>query len=142
MIYTFPAYIVWLTIGLAVVTGVAAVPLLMFRQWRFGLIAAFISLLAGFIFAPCLALDRVVLDDEKLQQTTGFWFSPTVKGFQLADVEHIAIGTARGRKNREHMVWNVTYKDGRTEQINPGDLWEMNSADIAARLRAKGIDVR
>jgi hypothetical protein len=142
MVYTFPTYIVWICIAVAVITGVAAVPLLLARQWRYGVVAAIISLLAGFLFAPCIAMDRVVLDDEKLQQTTGFWFSPTIKGFRLAEVKQVEIGTARDRKNREKMVWNVTYKDGRSEQIDPGDLWEMNSRDIAERLRAKGIDIR
>ena len=39
-----------------------------------------------------LALDRFVLDDQKLEQTTGFWFAPLTKGFRPADVEYVEIG--------------------------------------------------
>jgi hypothetical protein len=97
---------------------------------------------AGGVFAPMLAMDRVVLDDEKLEQTTGFWFAPTVKGFRFADVATIAIGTTRDRKNREVEVWRVKGRDGQTREIDPGDLWEINGQDIIRRLREKGIEVR
>ena len=99
-------------------------------------------MLAGAIFAPALALDRVVLDDEKLEQTTGFWFSPTVKGLRLADTAVVTIGTELDRKGRTQEVWIITAKDGSTRTIDPGDLWEMNGADIIKRLREKGIEVR
>ena len=89
-----------------------------------------------------LGLDRVVLDDQKLEQTTGFWFAPLTKGFRLADVEYVEIGTARNGRGREYEVWIVKHKSGRTQTIDPGDLWEMNGPDIVARLRTKGIEVR
>jgi hypothetical protein len=143
MIYSFPSYVPGIAIAIAVLAASIGVLLLWRRQpLVVALIAFGVSAVAGGLFAPMLAMDRVVLDDEKLEQTTGFWFAPTVKGFRLAEVESVAIGTARDRKNREIEVWIVKGRDGQTREIDPGDLWEMNGQDILRRLREKGIDVR
>ncbi|WP_437981664.1 hypothetical protein [Sorangium sp. So ce117] len=143
MIYSFPSYVPGIAIAVAVIAASIGVLLLWRRQpLVVALIAFGVSAVAGGLFAPMLAMDRVVLDDEKLEQTTGFWFAPSVKGFRLAEVESVAIGTARDRKNREIEVWIVKGRDGQTREIDPGDLWEMNGQDILRRLREKGIDVR
>lgn len=83
-----------------------------------------------------LAQDRVVLDSEKLEQTTGFWLAPTVKGFRLTDVESITIGTAKDRRNREYEVWDVMLKNGQLQRIDPGDLWEINEIAGSDRQQA------
>ncbi|WP_437825800.1 hypothetical protein [Sorangium sp. So ce1153] len=143
MIYTLPSYIPGIAVAIAVIAVLVGALLLWGRKpLRFALIAFLVAAIAGGIFAPMLAMDRVVLDDQKLEQTTGFWFAPTVKGFRLADVAFVAIGTARGRKNRVVEVWIVKMKNGETREIDPGDLWEMNGEDIVRRLREKGIEVR
>ncbi|WP_437324927.1 hypothetical protein [Sorangium sp. So ce381] len=143
MIYSFPSYVPGIAIAIAVVAASIGALLLWRRQpMIIALIAFGVAAVAGGLFAPMLAMDRVVLDDQKLEQTTGFWFAPTVKGFRLAEVASLAIGTARDRKNREIEVWIVKMKDGQTREIDPGDLWEMNGQDIIRRLREKGIDVR
>src|SRR4030095_6548549 len=143
MIYTFPSYVPGIAVAIAVLAGAIAA----FLLWRrkpgvFVLIAFGITISAGGIVAPMLAMDRVVLDDNKLEQTTGFWFAPTVKGFRFADVEFVTIGTARDRKNRKYEVWLVKLKNGQTQEIDPGDLWVKNDKDIIERLSAKGIEVR
>jgi hypothetical protein len=114
------------------------------RQWFPAVIALVAAVFAGGIIAPGLVMDRVVLDDTKLEQTTGFWFSQTVKGFRLAEVESIKITImkATGRKDRDYAVWIARLKNGGTRQVDPGDLWENNSEDIIERLKAKGIEVR
>jgi hypothetical protein len=143
MIYRFPTYVPGIALAIAVLAASIGALLLWRRQpLTIALIAFGVAAVAGGVFAPMLAMDRVVLDDEKLEQTTGFWFAPTVKGFRFADVASIAIGTTRDRKNREVEVWRVKGKDGQTREIDPGDLWEMNGQDIIGRLREKGIDVR
>ncbi len=142
MTYTFPVYVPGAAVAVAVVAAFAGVLLLWMRKPLLLALAAFgVAAFSGGFIAPILALDRVVLDDEKLEQTTGFWFMPTVKGFRLADVELITITIKRDRKNREREVWVVTTQDGRTQEIDPGDLWELNGADIIKRLREKGIEV-
>jgi uncharacterized membrane protein len=142
MTYTFPSYIP----AVAIAIGILAVAIVTFLLWKrkslvLALIAFGISVIAGGLFAPMLALDRVVLDDQKLEQTTGFWFAPTVKGFRLADIESVTITTARDMKNREYEVWVAKLKNGQSQEIDPGDLWEMHGEDIIKRLRAKGIKV-
>jgi hypothetical protein len=143
MTYTFPSWVPLLAVAAAVIAAVVGIILYRLRKpTKLVLIAFAVALVAGGVFAPMLAMDKVVLDDEKLEQTTGFWFSPTVKGFRLAEVEQVEITTRRGRKNREEEVWVVQKKDGSMETINPGDLWEHNGPDIIKRLREKGIQVR
>lgn len=80
-----------------------------------------------------------VLDDEKLQQTTGFGFHSTVKGFALKAVASVQIGSARDRKNGEYEVWIVNCKNGSTEIIDPGDLWILHRSDLIRRLGEKGM---
>jgi len=95
MIYAFPSYVPGIAVAVAVLAATIGALLLWKRKpLVLSLIALGVSALAGGIVAPMLALDRVVLDDEKLEQTTGFWFAPTVKGFRLADVALVTIGTA------------------------------------------------
>jgi hypothetical protein len=83
-----------------------------------------------------------VLDGEKLQQTTGFWFHSTVKGFALKAVASVQIGSARDRKNGEYEVWIVNCKNGSTEIIDPGDLWILHRSDLIRRLGEKACPVR
>ena len=142
MVYTFPTYVPGIAVAVAALAATIGAFLLWKRQpWMFSFIAFGVSVLAGGLVAPMLAMDRVVLDDEKLEQTTGIWFAPTVKGFRLGDVALVTIDTARDSQNREYEVWIVRMKNGQTRQIDPGDLWEMNGPDIIARLREKGIEV-
>lgn len=139
MTYTFPTWIpltAWVIAALALCFG-----FLLRRRPIALLVGLFVAAISGALVAPMLWLDRVVINDEKLEQTTGFWWSPTVKGFRIAEVSHVLITTSRDRRNRFSEIWVVTFKDGRTQDIDPGDLWEMNGDDITQRLRAFGIEV-
>lgn len=143
MTYQFPFYVI--ALAAAVSLGLIILTVVLVRKdasLKAKLVSGLLAVLAAVIITPALALDKVVLDEVKLQQTTGFWFSPTKKGFVLADVASVHIGTAVGRKNREYEVWNVNYQNGTTESIDPGDLWILHRADIIARLRERGLTVR
>lgn len=142
MVYTYPDYMVWICIVVALIAAIAAVKLWPTRHRQLAIMASVVSLYVGLLLAPALAMDRVLLNDERLQQRTGFWFSPTTSGFRLADVDHIQISTKRGPKSRMQTVWSVNFKDGRSLQIEPSSLWERNSLEILERLRAKGIEFR
>lgn len=140
MTYTFPFYFPAGAVLISLIALAAGIILILKKaSLRAIIIAFFFAAMAGGVFAPLLFMDRVVLDEEKLEQTTGFWWSPSVKGFRLADVESVRMGKDRDRKNREFEVWIVRYKNGSIETIDPGDLWEMNGDDIRARLRLRGI---
>lgn len=142
MTYTFPAYIPMLVALAALIVAVLGVVLHRRGRPRPVLFVCLgVAAFLGIGIAPGIALDRVVLDDEKLEQTTGFWFAPTVKGFYLADVSSITIRNVRDRRNRWQEVWFIAYRDSTTSRIDPGDLWEMNGPEIAERLRARGIVV-
>lgn len=143
MKYTFPIYVPAIAIAISVIACVIGAYLIRAKKSIKNIIIAFVvGALSGGIFAPMLAMDCVILDDQKLEQTTGFWFAPTVKGFRLDEVSYIQIGTARDRKNREYEIWRVSYLNGQIQDIDPGDLWEINGADIIQRLRSKGIKIQ
>jgi hypothetical protein len=97
-------------------------------------------LLGGFL-APMMYLDRVVVTLEKIEQTTGFWWSPTVKGFAYSGVALVRITTARDRRGRSFEMWEVHYKDGAVKEIDPGDLWVVNGAEIVSLLRKYNVSV-
>ncbi|HWB01589.1 MAG TPA: hypothetical protein VG796_01110 [Verrucomicrobiales bacterium] len=144
MIYKFPLWIPGIAIAVVVIAAAAGVFFWWKRsQWLPAVILLAIAMFGGGIIAPGLLMDRVVLDDTKLQQTTGFWFSPTIKGFNLAGLKSIRIikVKAMGRNDRDHDEWIATMKSGRTEQLDPGDLWENNTDDIVDCLKARGIEV-
>jgi hypothetical protein len=142
MVYKLPLYLPGLAAAVGMIAAAVAVLLLWKRKLLvLALLASGLAVFSGVLLAPMLALDRVVLDDEKLEQTTGFWFAPTVQGFRFADVDSIEIGTAHNDRNWEYEVWIVKGKNGKVRRIDPGDLWELNGPDIIARLRTKGIQV-
>lgn len=143
MTYSFPAYVSGIAFAIAALAALVGLILLTCRKPLAAALSLFgVAVLAGGIIGPMLALDRVVLDDHKLEQTTGFWFAPTVKGFQLDEVASLTITVVRGRKDLDYEVWTAQMKNGGSKQVDPGDLWEMNGADIIERLRKRGIEVR
>ena len=146
MIYTFPIYITGTAVAVTVLTAVLGVYLLRKRKLLIVALASLlVSAMAGGIFVPTLAMDRVILDDEKLEQPTGIWFAPSTKGtreFRLADTALVTVSMAYVEHAGLTEVGIVTNKNGEQQVIDPGDLWVMNGADIIARLREKGIEVR
>lgn len=142
MTYTFPLYIPVL-VGLAAL-AIAALGVVLYRRSgsRPVLFACLgVATFLGGIIAPGIALDRVVLDDEKLEQLSGFWFARTTRGFYLADVSSITIRNERDRRNNWHEVWHIAYRDSTMSRVDPGDLWQTNGPDISRRLRTRGIVV-
>lgn len=142
MTFTFPSHIIAIPIVVGVIALlVALVGGLKFKNIPVVLIGLFFAFNALGLFAPMMWLDRVVLDEQKLEQTTGFWFAPTVKGFEYDEVTSVTITTEITPKGLENDIWLVHYQDGRRERIDPGDLWAMNTDEIVPRLEQEGIVV-
>lgn len=106
-----------------------------------GLIVAALGLLFGALFGPMLLMDKVVIDDHRIRQRTGFWFDQTEKGFSFDGIERVIITTGRDLKGRVIEVWMAEYADGASIRVDPGDLWETNGDAIARQLSTRGIDV-
>lgn len=100
-----------------------------------------VNKIPGLLIGPMLLMDRVIVDDSRIRQYTGFWFDQTEKGFSLDEIEHVTITTGRDLKGRVIEVWIAEYKDRPSETIDPGDLWESNGDAIAKYVSALGIDV-
>lgn len=144
--YTFPLYVPIL-LGIAT-TALAVLGFCIKRRnerlkkfnivhFGFWAIAA-----VGLVFTVAIATDRVVLDDKKLEQNG--WIGQR-KGFVLETTSSITISNEEriGRRLRTetHEIWTVRSANGTSIEIDVGDLWEANGADIIERLRARGIAV-
>ncbi len=104
------------------------------------LIGAF-GVLFGLLFGPMLLMDRVIVDDRRIHQSTGFWFDQTEKGFSFDGIERVTITTGRDLKGRVIEVWIAEYKDRPSVTVDPGDLWELNGDAIAKYVNTLGIDI-
>jgi len=141
-VYTFPLWVPGLACGLAVLFVVlAGVVQSKLRQFPVSLALLVPAACSGGLIGPTLGTDQVVLDDDKLQQTTGLWFAPTVKGFELRSASRILIATGVLEHDQRATGWVVEHKDGHTEVFDPGDLWELHTDDLVPRLRRRGIEV-
>ena len=106
------------------------------------LIPVGVALIPGLLFAPAMYLDRVEVDADHIEQTTGFFFAPTRKGFEYKDVSYVHIKQGRDRKNRMVTQWEVHETMGSTRDIDPGDLWDANETEIVNLLKGNGVIFR
>ena len=125
---------------------VAAIPMIiglfLLRRIRVVAFVLFaVSLGIAVLFGPMLFCDRVTVTQAGLTQTTGFWFVPSVKGFQFSETKSITITTEITRNGLRNEIWHIHKADGTTERIDPGDLWEMNSDEIIPILNEHDIAV-
>ena len=137
----YPLHIALIPVAIAAV-GVLAGVFLFFKVNRFlGHVVGAFGVLFGLIFGPMLLMDRVVIDDRQIRQSTGWWFDQTHKGFGLDGIKRVIITTDRDLKGRPIQVWIAEYADRQSVQIDPGDLWESNGDTIVQHLNGLGIVV-
>ena len=142
LVLTFPAWVPGVAYGLAAgMVVVAAIVQAKVRLLPLSLAMLVPAGCCGGLIAPTLASDRVVLDDEQLEQVTGLWFAPTVKGFRFDSVARIVVTRGVIEHNRRAVGWVVEHHDGHTEVIDPGDLWESHTPEIVSHLTAHGVEV-
>lgn len=141
VVYRFPLWIIAIPVGITAVLLAIAIILLKTKSLMWlAILPVLFSLLSGGLFAPMMILDRVEVTPTSIEQTTGFWWDPTRKGFTYSDVIKVQITKKRvGPKLQLHTIWEVHFLDGRVKDIEPGDLWEMNSEEIVKRLENFGV---
>lgn len=142
MIYSFPFYDT--LIGVLATIAFAALSVYLLKRTvdpKYKVAAIIAALILGGVVTPCLALDRLKVDEFGITHKTGFWFSPTIRGIKYEDVRSICITTARDRKNREYEVWIITRKNGLTYEFDPGDLWEIYTIQLIKHLKSENIEV-
>jgi hypothetical protein len=133
---------VLLTLTAGTIIGII-VGLIMYRRenthdkgvWVFGIAALF-----GIFVLPGIFKDEVRIDDQGIHQRTGFWFMPNRKGFDFDEVASISLREIRKRRTTETQ-WTLHLRNGGTRTLDPGDLWDYCSEEIAAALAQKGIPV-
>ena len=142
IVVSFASWVLFLVALAGVVLTVLGVVAVKYGQGKRAVAPLLLGGLALGVFLPGMALDRVVVTSEEIWQTTGFWFMPTRKGFRYADVHSIRIEERKSSKGAPNEIWIVRYRNGGTETLDPGDLWEKAGATILPRLREHGVDVR
>ncbi len=120
MKFEFPLYIAlipvavpvaFLLLGLFLCVKVNKIP---------GLLIGAFGLFFGLLFGPMLLMDRVIVDDSRIRQYTGFWFDQTEKGFSLDEIERVTITTGRDLKRRVIEVWIAEYQRSAQRNHRPG----------------------
>jgi len=132
--------VLWSAVAAAVILSVGIALARHKKLRRFGVVLAGLAVIEGGLAVPSMWRDRVTVSPLGVHQTTGAWFSPTEKGFQFADITSVKIHAVDdGRHTNRH--WLVRYRDGRLEDIDPGDVWEDNEAVVVDRVSAAGVKV-
>jgi hypothetical protein len=84
--------------------------------------------------------ERVIVSDTELVNTTGLPFAGARRTLPFDTIHSIRFTTDRvGRRQREIVLWEVRYRDGSVEEINPSDLWENNTGEIRAIMESHGV---
>ena len=137
----FPLHIALIPFAISAIALLVGLFLFVKVNKLFGLLIGAFAILFGALFGPMLIMDRVVVDDRRIRQHTGFWFDQTVKGFEFEGIEQIVITTGHDLKGREIEVWVAEYGDRAPVRVDPGDLWESNGETLARHIRGLGIEV-
>ena len=101
------------------------------RAWFDGA-AVVLGLVAAAAIAPMMATDRVTIDTRGIHQTTGWPWTPRTIGFVFDELARVDI---------EPETWHFHAKDGQVTELDPGDLWDLNSSAIAELLQQRGVRV-
>ena len=141
MTFAFPLHISLIPVAIAGAILLLGLFLFVKINKILGLLIGAFGILFGLLFGPMLLMDRVVVNQHRIQQNTGFWFDQTEKGFPLDGIQRVIITTGRDMKGREIEIWIAGYADGSDVEIDPGDLWEQNGDPITRHLSTLGIEV-
>jgi hypothetical protein len=141
MTITFPFLISMIPIGIALAILMVGLALWKYVTPGLGFIVSGVGIFFGVLFGPMLFMDRVLVDERRIEQFTGFWFSQTKKGFRFDDLKRVRITTGQDLKGREIELWVAEYESKPPVEIDPGDLWESHGVSIVDYLQGRGIDV-
>ena len=141
MIFTFPILISLIPAGVALIIVFSGTILWKWVSRGLGIATIGTGLLFAILFGPMIFMDKVELSDEQIQQSTGFWFNQTVKGFQIYGLNRVLIVIEPDRNNRFKELWITEYTSGKRIKVDPGDLWESNGDEIVEYMTDRGIVV-
>lgn len=141
MEFGFPLHIALIPVAIAGIAVAVGAFLLAKVNKLLGHIVIAFGILFALVFGPMLLMDRVTVDERRIQQNTGFWFDQTEKGFGFESLKRVRIATGRDLKGRPIEVWIAEYTDRPSVQIDPGDLWESNGEAIIKHMSTLGIEV-
>jgi hypothetical protein len=130
-----PAGIAFTLIALAIVGPRMKIP----TKACWGL--AFFGTIVGVIFLPMVHSERVVINETGIEQT-GLILVSSRQGFTFEEIQEVFLKTDYiGRRQKPQTIWELSFKDGTTEDFNPADLWIRNIETILPALEKHGVKV-
>ena len=87
---------------------------------------------------PTVLGSEVRVSDDRLVQSAGLWFNPTLHEIPLKKVRAIVQTRKRGEFGSEAR-WLIFWNDQGSETFDPGDLISDNQELITAHLRKRGV---
>jgi hypothetical protein len=109
------------------------------RRFDAGCVAAF-GFIILVIVVPGTLITTVRVTPTVIRQETGFWFAPNRTEIDVSNTVRVTISSQR-RGRWTVPVWTFIGRDGRTQSIDPGDLWIAASEEITAELKRRGVRV-
>ncbi|MEZ6017180.1 MAG: hypothetical protein R3F49_18830 [Planctomycetota bacterium] len=99
--------------------------------------SCFASLVAYVVVA-----DRLYLTPDEVYDHRGFPWAREKRGFRLDEVARVTLRDVLERRSRTSVretYWDLHFRDGHMETLDPGDLWDASTAEIQAHLEAAGV---
>jgi hypothetical protein len=138
--------------SMLVILAVAAVPMIAIAFGLFlcrdeenrpaGLCTVLAAAMLGILIVPCIALDTIRITDEKISHRSGLWFWPNRKEFRYEEIVYMEVGERVTWEDEVELEWRVHLTNGKSRNLEVGDLWESATGDLIYELRARGVDVR
>lgn len=142
--FKFSSYILAIPLIGTIISFVLTILCLRRKDLRVISIIPIIFMVAGgALFLPGMIMDKIVVTEHSIYHTKGFWFYPTVSGFEFEGIESIRRADQVSYVRKEQVgVWVISYKNGKSIEIEPGDLWDIHEDEIINILAKKGLPLQ
>jgi hypothetical protein len=141
-LFHFPIAIILIAISIAVGSGIASIVALRRHQARQRVLKLLaIALVAGLLFTPYLIVSKIVVANDHLEETIGFWPIGNSKYLAYRDIAfiHPESDVVNGSPRR---FWHVQDIHGQWIHIQLSNLWELHESSIKTSLQQYGIIFR
>jgi hypothetical protein len=137
MVYSYPATFIWGTLILALLIAFYSWHVWRNKENYLGPIA--LSLIF-FLWAPQLFVHELRLENDQVQWKGGYWWRAKSETLRFVEVASVCT-TIRLSGRGTTKVWWITYKNGTKREFLLSDLWSLNSAEIEAAMRQRGVSL-
>jgi hypothetical protein len=146
-IFRFPIAIILVAIVVTLASGVASIIALRRHHTRRHVLKLFaLTLVAGLVFTPTLVISRIVVANDHLEETIGFWPIGSSKYLAYHDIAFIHPETVHSEtgvmKRSPGRIWHVQDIHGQSMRIQLSNLWELHESAIKSSMQQYGVVFR